>query len=467
MFSLMKRLYPGSLLVTGLLSLGLTTIPTSYAQAQNVTSPVSTTTAAPGFFFRDGDRVVMLGDSITQQARYSTLVESYVLSRFPNWRIQFRNAGWNGDRAGLTNRSGIDAGLTRDVLPHRPTAITINYGMNDARTGETGDVAYKDNLRTLAERLKAAGGRVAFISPSPEEKYEAGQPAGSVYNNMLLRYSQGMQEVARDTDSLFVDQINPMIRAIESGRGAGVLSKEAGEARLIPDGIHPNWAGHLVMATQILKGLGAPSLVSRVEVGVNGMKLGLVAAENAQVTGLPPANALRDIPIVSGFDRTRAPIRFTRTDNALPWPIHSETAPAMELPGFTPLQDLSRYELKITGLMAPEYEVRIDDQVVGKWTAQQLAAGINLSNTPGPVHDHAQKLLAQITAKNDLYYERWRQVQVVNLPRWLNTAENLAKRTAEMARLDIEIEKAEKEIDVVRRPVPHVWSIVPVAAATP
>ncbi|MBW3636503.1 MAG: hypothetical protein KY445_08575, partial [Armatimonadetes bacterium] len=33
------------------------------------------------FFFRDGDRAMLTGDSITAQRRYSTLIESFVLSR--------------------------------------------------------------------------------------------------------------------------------------------------------------------------------------------------------------------------------------------------------------------------------------------------------------------------------------------------------------------------------------------------
>ncbi|MFM7929431.1 MAG: hypothetical protein ACKO9Q_17125, partial [Pirellula sp.] len=51
------------------------------------------------FFFRDGDRVVMIGDSTTEQHLYSNYVEMWTVTRFPHWKITFRNVGIGGDRS--------------------------------------------------------------------------------------------------------------------------------------------------------------------------------------------------------------------------------------------------------------------------------------------------------------------------------------------------------------------------------
>jgi len=104
------------------------------------------------FFFKDNDSVVFLGDSITQQKLYTTYLEAYTLTRFPDNRFRFRNVGWGGDTAWLRKRFKTDekalfsatgavldemvekavrAGLQRDVLPHKPTAVTVKFGMND------------------------------------------------------------------------------------------------------------------------------------------------------------------------------------------------------------------------------------------------------------------------------------------------------------------------------------------------
>src|SRR5262245_12652114 len=82
--------------------------------------------AADDFFFHDGDRVVMIGDSITEQHLYSNYVEMWVTTRFPSWNITFRNSGIGGDRS-----VGGNSRFKRDVLAHNPTAMTVDFGMND------------------------------------------------------------------------------------------------------------------------------------------------------------------------------------------------------------------------------------------------------------------------------------------------------------------------------------------------
>ena len=63
-----------------------------------------------GFFLHDGDRVVFLGDSITEQKLYTTYIEAYALTRFPQAKFTFRNVGWGGDTAWLRQRTHADEG---------------------------------------------------------------------------------------------------------------------------------------------------------------------------------------------------------------------------------------------------------------------------------------------------------------------------------------------------------------------
>jgi lysophospholipase L1-like esterase len=408
--------------------------------------PALAQTAPPDFFFRDGDRIQILGDSITQQAMYSTLMESYVLSRFPQWKVTVRNTGWSGDTMGLRLRKSLDTGFKRDLEPLQSTAVTIDFGMNDARAGDAGKDAYMANARTLVDKFKTGGTRIALITSSPEEKYEPGQPAGSAYNNTLRSYSEGLQAVAAEKGVVFVDQLNPMITVLESGRQAGVLSPTQGGPRLINDAVHPQWGGHLIMATTILKGLKAPSLVSRVALDA---RTGTVQAENATVTGVQTADGLS----------------FTRADNALPWPIPSDPTVllALKIPGFTPLADLSRYELQVSNLAAPKYQVSVDGTPVGTYTREELAGGVNLSSMQaGPIYDQDQALLKKVMDKNSLFFNRWRNVQIFEAPAWLQTAAEPI-RAAELKRLDDQIAAAETEINGLRQPKPHVWSLKPVA----
>ena len=117
---------------------------------------LATSAVAGDFLIKDGDRVVFLGDSITEQRLYTTYIETYALTRHPEWKLWFRNVGWGGDTSWLRQRAhpdekqlfaadadsqqkmvedSVGRGLRRDVLPLKPTVVTIKFGMTDR--GET------------------------------------------------------------------------------------------------------------------------------------------------------------------------------------------------------------------------------------------------------------------------------------------------------------------------------------------
>src|SRR5207244_12095761 len=81
---------------------------------------------AEEFFFKDGDVVVMIGDSITEQHLYSNYVEMWTVSRFPGWKLTFRNVGIEGERS-----TGGNESLQRDVIIFKPTVMTVDFGINE------------------------------------------------------------------------------------------------------------------------------------------------------------------------------------------------------------------------------------------------------------------------------------------------------------------------------------------------
>lgn len=404
-------------------------------------TPAYSQPATRAFFFRDGDRAVILGDSITEQQTYSILMESFVLSRFPTWKITFRNTGWEGDKMGLGLRGGQDAGIARDIAPLQPTAITVDFGMNDVQGGEKGVDIYLQNARTLTDKLKALNAHVALLTSSSKESNLPDVPAGASDNIALRLYADGLKGVAAEKDVTYVDQFTPFVATIEAGRKAKVLSDEKSGPRLTKDGTHPTWDGGLVMAVPILKGLNAPSLVSRVELDA---KTGTLDAENAKVSEI----------------KTGPSLSFVRLDQSLPWPI-GKAPLALAIPGFTPLEDLSRYDLKITNLTAAKYDLLLDNQKVATFTAAQLATGVNLSAlTSGPIADQQNALLKAILEKNATYKMRWRKVQLFELPPW-GQIQMESLRKAELLRLDALIANQEAEINTLRLPKPHSWMLQP------
>src|SRR5437773_9323571 len=148
---------------------------------------------AADFFFKDGDVVVMIGDSITEQHLYSNYVEMWTVSRFPSWKLTFRNVGIGGDRS-----TGGNERFQRDVVSFKPTAMTVDFGMNDGNyrsfTSEAFQI-YMNGLQGMAKQAQAANIRVAWITTSPMEKNENG-PALKGYNETLEKFSAGVREIA-------------------------------------------------------------------------------------------------------------------------------------------------------------------------------------------------------------------------------------------------------------------------------
>jgi len=191
-----------------------------------------------------------------------------------------------------------------------------------------------------------------------------------------------------------------------------------------------------------LKGLGASALVARAEVDAGAAKV--TATTGCRIDKLKVAQGT---------------VSFDRLDDALPMPIDPKAEPALNLAPV--LEDIDRYELEVTGLAAGTYEVTVDGQLAEKFSADELAKGVNLANTAGPITTQARDLLKLVFEKNNLFFHRWRDIQLYEFPKWAQGQDVETKRTQELARLDQEIAEREKQIDEYRQPRPHHFEIKP------
>ena len=415
---------------------------------------VAASAVAAEFCLIDGDRVVFLGDSITEQRLYTTYIEAYTLTRHPEWKLWFRNVGWGGDTSWLRQRAhpdekqlfaadeaaqqkmvedSVGRGLRRDVLPLKPTAITIKFGMNDHSYQKFREDIFKTYVRSqseLAKVLEANGARVAFLTSQPIEDKRP-DPDKDIKNQSLRQFSDGLKAVAAKQNATFVDQFDPYMAIMMHERVADPAAFIGGG-----DAVHPGPAGHTIMAWAVLKGLGATALVSRAE--IDGAAGKLLASEGCQVTNLKAEPGT---------------VAFDRVDAALPMPIDPKAEPALKLAPI--LQDLNQYELKVAGLPAGDYQLSIDGEAVGKASSEDLAKGWNIATTAGPITKQAREVLALVFKKNDIFFRRWRTVQLFEFPDWAQKPEALGVQTAEIARLDGQIAEAEAQIDTLRKPKPH------------
>lgn len=332
------------------------------------------------FFFKDGDVVVIMGDSITEQHLYSNYLEMWSVVRFPKRKLTFRNVGISGDRS-----PGGNSRFKRDVLAHRGSVLTVDFGMNDGNYQKFNEAAfqtYMKGLQGIADQAKAAKVRVAWITPQPREDRAEG-PLLRDYNETLERFSDGVREIAFRNDGQFVDQFHPYLAVLARAR--------ANDAKNINitggDAVHPGPAGQVIMAAAILKGLDFQKLVSRVVIEDGKV----VDTENCEVKIMSPRKG-------------DGALGFTRLDFALPF-FPEEAKSILK---WTPiLNAMNRYLLTVKGLNEGKYAVELNGTKIADYSAKELATGVNLAGpalTTGPVAEQVKKVWTAVKDKNNYFH---------------------------------------------------------------
>jgi lysophospholipase L1-like esterase len=355
--------------------------------------------AQSGFQLKEGDRVVFYGDSITDQRLYTVFAETYVVTRFPKLRVTFVHSGWGGDRVTGGGGGPIDLRLKRDVIAYKPTVMTIMLGMNDGSYQAWDDALFKTysgGYEHIIDSVKKAlpGIRITVIQPSPHDDVTRAPDFAGGYNAVLIRYGQFIKGLG-DRDGLTVADLNtPVVAMLEKAKATDPELAQ----KIIPDRVHPEASGHLIMAEAILKAWNAPSLVAAVEIDAATKRV--AHSEKAQVTALH-------------FDQG---VFWTETDDALPYPLPhpldefgKDFALAVHSSDF--VEALNQEPLKVTGLTAERYALKIDGEKVGDFTKGELAEGVNLALEDTPMSRQASKVHDLSVKHNDLHYARWREVQ--------------------------------------------------------
>lgn len=88
-----------------------------------------------------------------------------------------------------------------------------------------------------------------------------------------------------------------------------------------------------------------------------------------------------------------ATVRWNETESALPLPFDVNNAFQQRILQLTDVQkQLNQESLRITGLKPGNFTLTIDDQMVGAFSADDLANGINLADYHTPMRDQAQRV---------------------------------------------------------------------------
>ena len=204
-----------------------------------------------------GDRIVFLGDSITQGGGgakgYITLVKNTLDQECKDLGIEVFNAGISGNKV-----PDLQGRLDRDVIARKPTIVFIYIGINDVwhwnkdakgqMRGGTTKEKFEEGLKDIIARIKTAGARVILCTPSTIGE----KPDGTnERDKMLEEYSVISRKVAEET-GVQLNDLRKIFLAYE--RIHNTANKHSG--LLTGDGVHLNPAGNKFVAAAMLRALG-------------------------------------------------------------------------------------------------------------------------------------------------------------------------------------------------------------------
>lgn len=308
-----------------------------------------------------GDRLAICGDSITEQKMYSRIMETYLTVCAAELDITVRQYGWSGEKT-----DGFLRRMEKDCLTFEPNVATLAYGMNDSRYRPfdvTNGQWYEDHYTAIVRKFKQQDVRVVVGSPGCAGKLASWVKvrAGNLeqHNLNLCALRDVALGVAVKEQVHFADIFWPMYQAQVFAPGQHAATDPKPYYVAGNDGIHPGWAGHVVMAWAMLRSLGLDG------------EIGIIAVDGSNATASAGHRVDSAKPGEVTITSTRYP--FCASGDL---DDHNSIRSGMTLVPFA--DELNRFMLKIAAGESGRWKVTWGQQS-REYSSEQLRQGVNLA----------------------------------------------------------------------------------------
>ena len=210
------------------------------------------------FWIEDDETMLFIGDSITDCGRrgaaaplgsgYVGLFSELATTRYPDRQIRYINKGIGGNKITDLSERWRD-----DVLFHKPDRLSIKIGINDLHShlrGADGGVSpelfaerYDEVLALTKQEL---GCPLVLISPFYISRDNSRQTLRSQVLELLPRYIETVEALSEKYGARIV-RLHEIFQRHLQFRDAEVFC---------PEPVHPNRAGHLVIAEEVMQVMG-------------------------------------------------------------------------------------------------------------------------------------------------------------------------------------------------------------------
>ena len=208
-------------------------------------------------WLQDGTTFLFIGDSITDCGRrdaeaplgngYVRTFTELVTARWPGRRIEWINKGIGGNKV-----SDLHGRWRDDVLSHLPDRLSVKIGINDLHSalGGAPDAVPPERFEALYDEIldltaRELGCPVVLISPFYISLNEGGDPFQAQVLDLLPRYIEVVERMSGKYGT-------PLVRLHDVFQEQ-LRHREA--ETFCPEPVHPNHAGHTVIAQALLETL--------------------------------------------------------------------------------------------------------------------------------------------------------------------------------------------------------------------
>src|SRR5688572_29630231 len=332
------------------------------------------------FELREGDRVVLLGDTFIEREQTYGHIEYFFTTHWPDRNVTFRNLGWSADTPEGISRAGFDPEekgwfhLTNQLTAVKPNVVFLGYGTASSFAGQAGLAKFTAGINRIIDTVQELAGkepvRFLVLSPIAHETLPAPLPDPAEHNRQLALYTKSLKEIAERRGAHFVSLFDRLNQ----------YQFQQPAPPLTDNGIHLTDYGYRRAAEVIGMALGLEPHIWRLGITRDG-----------RIREGSYGNHLLE------HSKTNDYAKFIAVDYQLVDPLMPGNP--TNYPFATPDN-----RVQIVGLQPGTYDVKIDGQTYERITDRDFQRfGIGI--TYGPQFDQAEELRQAIIKKNELFFQ--------------------------------------------------------------
>lgn len=205
-------------------------------------------------------RVLFLGDSITASGQYIGYFDAWLVAELKDKAPRLIDCGLpsetvsglseEGHAGGQFPRPDLAERLDRVLTAVKPDLVIACYGINCGiylPFDESRLQKYQEGLKRLKSAAEHSGAKFVVMTPPFYDDQRAPRPFS--YNAVLDRYSDWLVGQRKEGWTV-IDVHSPMTKFVQAQR------KDDPQFTVQPDGVHPNDAGHWLVAQQLIRWAG-------------------------------------------------------------------------------------------------------------------------------------------------------------------------------------------------------------------